>query len=268
MQVSEPNYEVYALCYSRRPGEKASHFFQYGIYDEDDATQPSGLDYFFWVVRDDDRTVLVDCGFSAEQAAARGRTQDRDPLEMLGRIDVSAEDVDHVVVSHLHYDHAGNIGRFPNATFSIAREELDFWSGPYGRRELLAWTVDSADVETVQSLQREGRLQVVETSSQLFPGIQVTTVPGHTPGQMITRVDTRGGALVLASDALHYYEEMDRDRPYAFFHDIEGMYRTYEVLRELDAQPDVTVVAGHDPLVMTRFTTVADDIVDLTAPVR
>lgn len=268
MQVSEPDYEVFALCYSRRPGQKGSHFFQYGIYEEDDAARPSGLDYFFWVVRDNIRTVLVDCGFSAQQAAARGRVQDRDPLEMLSRIDVNAKDVDHIVISHLHYDHAGNLGLFPNATVSVAREELDFWSGPYGRRELLAWTVDNEDVQAVQALHREERLQVVETAGQLFPGIHVSTVPGHTPGQMITRVHADGGDLVLASDALHYYEEMEKDRPYAFFHDIEGMYRTYEVLRDLDTQPDVTVVAGHDPLVMTRFTAVADDIVDLTAPVQ
>jgi glyoxylase-like metal-dependent hydrolase (beta-lactamase superfamily II) len=164
----------------------------------------------------------------------------------------------------MHHDHAGNIDLFPNATVSIAREELAFWTGEYADRDIMAWTVDSEDVASIQRLAKEGRLVVVDGESEVAPGITVTPLPGHTPGQLITHVDGLTGPLVLASDALHYYEEMERDRPFAFFHDLEQTYRSYGELRALRDQ-GITIIAGHDPAVMTQFVRINDHCVDLTA---
>ena len=84
---------------------------------------------------------------------------------------------------------------------------------------------------------------------------------------MITEVGTTSGQVVLASDATHFYDEMDLDRPFWFFFDLEGAYRGYEKLRELAARPGTSVVPGHDPAVMARFAVVGDgSVADLTAP--
>jgi glyoxylase-like metal-dependent hydrolase (beta-lactamase superfamily II) len=87
---------------------------------------------------------------------------------------------------------------------------------------------------------------------------------GHAAGQLITQVASPTGSVVLASDAIHLYEEMRLDRPFWLFCDLEGMYRGYEMLRHLEARPGTVVVAGHDPAVMTMFEAVAEDCVDLT----
>jgi len=63
--------------------------------------------------------------------------------------------------------------------------------------------------------------------------------------------------VVLASDAMHYYEEIERDRPFAIVADLEGMYRSFDALREMQSEPGCVLVAGHDPVVMTRFPAVA-----------
>ena len=72
---------------------------------------------------------------------------------------------------------------------------------------------------------------------------------------------------MLASDALHFYEEVERDRPFAIVADLPGMYRAYDVLADLASQPDTWLVAGHDPLVRTRFGSrqAAPDVTDLGA---
>jgi glyoxylase-like metal-dependent hydrolase (beta-lactamase superfamily II) len=266
MPEPEDQYEVYALRYAARGTSKASEFHRYELYGE--PNEPIGLDYFFWLVRNNERTVLVDCGFDRERAAAKNRFQDTDPVELLSRMDVSPADVDHVVITHMHYDHVGNVGLFRDATFSLAREELDYWSGPYGNRELMTSLVDLEEVRIVQDLARQQRLHLVEGSAQLFPGIVVTRLGGHTPGQMMVEVGTATGRVVLASDALHYYEEMERDRPFDLFHNLAGMYWAYDILRELDARPATTVVAGHDPRVRAQFKTVQPDCVDLIVPVE
>jgi glyoxylase-like metal-dependent hydrolase (beta-lactamase superfamily II) len=76
-------------------------------------------------------------------------------------------------------------------------------------------------------------------------------VGGHTLGQSILRVATASGEVVLASDALHCYEEMGLDRPFATFADLAGTYRAFDRLRELESS-GATIIAGHDPLVTDR----------------
>jgi glyoxylase-like metal-dependent hydrolase (beta-lactamase superfamily II) len=264
MATGDAPYDVFALRYYSRSANKANEFFRYALYGEPDG--PIGMDYFFWLLRNQDRTVLVDCGFDRERAARAGRSQDTEPLELLARMGVRAGDVDHIVISHMHYDHVGNLELFPNATVSMARKEFDFWTGPFGEKELMQVIVHPEDVQIVRKYLDEGRLQLIDDGAALYPGITATRLGGHTPGQLMVDVATTGGQLVLASDAIHYYEEMDRDRPFNLFDDIGEMYQAYGTLRDLAARADTTVVAGHDPRDVTAWTMVEKDCFDLTAP--
>lgn len=215
-------------------------------------------------MRNGSRTVLVDCGYDDVRARARGYLHTHHPLELLSRFGVLPEDVDHVVLSHLHFDHIGNLGLFPNATFSVGRDELAFWTGPFADRPFFAPFVQEDEVRTLVDLNRAGRVHLVDGVEELFPGITVTPIRGHTPGQLVTEVSAESGRIVLASDVIHWYEEMERDRPFWLLYDLEGMYKGYAYLNELAALPDVSVVAGHDPDVMRRFRMIDEDCVDLT----
>lgn len=256
-------YEVHALRYATREVHKSAEYHRFGVYGE--ADEPVSMAYYLWLIRNGERTVLLDTGFDRERAARRPRIQDVDPVELLARMDVAPADVDHVVVSHMHFDHIGNLGLFPNATVSVAREELEFWTGPIGRKPLYATSVEPVEIELVRRLEREGRLSLVDGDAELFPGIGVSVVGGHTPGQLVTEIATDTGQVVLASDSVHFYEELERDRPFATLSDLAGMYRAYELLRELDARPDTTVVAGHDPRDATTYAEVVPDCFDLTS---
>lgn len=260
-------YDVYALQYASRPTVASAKFYRYELYDEPDRDYDTA--YYFWLIRNTEQTVLVDCGYSAEAAALRNRKIDTEPTELLSRLGVTPADVDHVVLSHMHFDHIGNVGLFPNATFSMARAELEFWTGPYSDRTCIEWQVRSEEVQAVVALHKAGRLQLVESSpTELFPGITLNVLPGHTPGQLVTHVVTGGREIVLASDALHFYDSLRLDRPFQIFLDLVGMYQSYDHLRKLDNQPSTTIVAGHDPEVMSMFEHAADHCADLTRPTR
>lgn len=264
MDTAVTTYDVFGLRYYSRSATKADEYFRYGLYGEPD--QEIGMDYFFWLVRNGDHTVLVDCGFHGERAAALGRRPDTDPLELLRRMGVSPADVEHVVISHMHYDHVGNLEHFPNATVSLARQEYEFWQGPCAEKDLMKVLVHPEDVRIVGKLADQGRLQLIDDSETLFPGITATRLGGHTPGQLMVEVAAGDGRIVLASDAIHYYEEMDRDRPFNLFVDLAEMYQAYGTLRDLAARPDTTVIAGHDPRDGVAWTMVEDECFDLTAP--
>lgn len=247
--VSETDaHEVYALRYASRPGRKGREFYGFEMYGEPDGPYP--MDYYFWLARNAHRTVLVDCGYNRARGERRGMFGSHhdqiDPVELLALVGVAPKDVDHVVLSHLHLDHVGNIDLFPDATFSMAQRELDFWTGNCGTRELLSHVVHPEEIERVVDLLREERLQLVDESEELFPGISVTRLGGHTPGQLMTEVTGTAGRIVLASDAVHVYEEGEADRPFWLFSDLAETYRTLALLRELDGRPDTSVVPGHD----------------------
>jgi glyoxylase-like metal-dependent hydrolase (beta-lactamase superfamily II) len=265
--VNESEYEVFALRYAYRNDNNASStFYRFELYEEPEKQYP--MDYFFWVVSNKHCTVLVDCGYTRARALERGRTLTGSPTELMARIGVDPETVDHVVLSHMHWDHMGNVDLFPNATFIMARREFDFWTGPYAERPCLALALGDAELGAIKKLERQGRLFLFEEAThEVYPGIRLITSPRHTPGQLITDITTQTGSVVLASDALHYSEEMSLDRPFHVFTDLEGMYRTYRLLRSLAARPRTRVIPGHDPAVTAAFTEVAENCLDLTAPV-
>lgn len=258
---SDSTYEVYAIRYASHGGTKRRNFCRYDVYDEPDAETQT--DYFFWLLRGKDRTVVVDTGFDRAAGAARERYLEIEPTEALQRLGVAATDVDHVILSHMHYDHVGNVNQFPQSTFTMARAELEFWTGPLVDRPLFAWSVHTQEVEDVALLAKDERLTLMEDHADILPGISATRVGGHSPGQIITEVATESGTVVLASDAIHFYEEMEKDRPFFVFTDLPDLYRGYATLRELAARPNTTVVAGHDPRVMQMFTALDGDCADM-----
>jgi len=258
-------FEVFALRYGSTLGTKAARYHRFETYAEPDADAP--LDFYFWLARNEAKTVLVDCGYDDVRTKARGYLQARRPVDLLAEMGVRPADVDHVVLTHFHFDHIGNVDLFPNATFSVARAELEFWTGPLADRPHLNFAGDPAEIKAVASLGEQERLVLVEGTFEVVPGMSATVVGGHTLGQMIATVSTGSGEIVLASDAAHLYEEYEMDRPYWLFADLPAMYRAYEILREAEARSDALVIPGHDPGVMHRFHRVSPDIVDLTRPI-
>ena len=257
-------YEVHALRYATRPAFKAHEFFKFDLYGEPDAQ--IGMDYFFWLIRGNGRTVLVDCGFDGARASAKGRFVETDPLELLARMDVRPGEVDDVVISHMHYDHVGNVGLFPNAMVTMAREEYDFWSGVYGSRELMRVLVEPEELSSIRHLAEAERLNLIDGSAEIVPGIVATRLGGHTPGQLMVSATGSSGQIVLASDAIHYYAEMELDRPFSLFTDLGDMYGAYDILRVLSARSDTTVIAGHDPKVTAMFAADQPNCLNLNRP--
>jgi glyoxylase-like metal-dependent hydrolase (beta-lactamase superfamily II) len=267
---SADGYEVYALRYAlmrdRRASELYAHYHSYGLED-----RSLDMACYFWLIRNGSHVVLVDCGWNRERGLVGARyrrvgIEQHDPLELLRRLDVDPRHVDHVIVSHMHLDHIGNLDLFPNATFSVARAEFDCWTGAYGARPALAHATSAQDVRVLQELERDGRVRLIDAAEQLLPGITATPVGGHSPGQLVIETRARSGAVMLASDAVHYHDEIEHDRPFYVYTDLLAMFAAYDWLRQRTASSDCWLVTGHDPVEMNRFRLVNPDTADLTQP--
>lgn len=249
------HYQITIVKYGTRQATKSDVFLNHHIYDDPDA--PIGMDYFVWVVRNAERTVVVDTGFSRHGGAVRDRDVFITPPEAFAELGVDPGSAPDVVLTHAHYDHAGNLDHFPRSTIVTAARELAFWTSPMGRRRQFHHSVEDADLDVLRAAADEGRVRTYEGSLELAPGIRVLEVGGHTPGQSILLVDTSDGTVVLASDAVHYYEELEADKPFAFVADLPAMYAGFDTVAQLVADGVAShVVTGHDPATLDRFTPV------------
>jgi glyoxylase-like metal-dependent hydrolase (beta-lactamase superfamily II) len=240
-------FEVFAIKYATRDARSGEHFHG---HDPHDAPMP--MDYFVWAAVSLDHAVVVDAGFTAEVAARRGRKHLRCPTEGLEALGIDCARVPYVILTHLHYDHVGNLDKFPEATFVVQEAEMTFWTGRYAGKDHFRTIVEADDVVYLVRENFEGRLRFVAGSEEVVPGIEVHWVGGHSSGLQVVRVKTARGFVVLASDATHFYANIEEDRPYSFVSDLAQMYGAFDVVRSLADSP-AHVVPGHDPLVMQRY---------------
>lgn len=249
--TSDGPREVLAVRYGSRTTTRAESFLNYHLYGEPDAGIE--IDYYFWVIRDPGGITLVDTGFAPAAGDRRRRAWWTTPADALPAFGADPGDVHTIVVTHAHWDHTGNLHQFPRAQLVIGQAEYLFWTSPMARRAHFAAHAEPDEIGYLERAAAEQRLTLVSGQHKLADGIELIEVGGHTPGQLVVSVTTATGAIVLASDAVHFYEEVERDRPFAIVADLPAMYRAYDLLAGLAAQPGARLVAGHDPQVRTRF---------------
>jgi len=260
--VPTPTYRVAALRYAERETTLHHGYHRWPSYGEDDG--PLGMAYYLWVIQPADGDggdgergegpIVVDSGFDPVLGERMGRRCLIPPVDALARFGVDPASVRRLVLTHLHYDHIGNVDAFPAARISVARRELEFWTtDPVAAREQFAEHTDPAGLKAVRRAAAEGRVDLIDDEAEIAPGVRAVVVGGHSPGQLVLEIAIPGGRrLVLASDAVHYDDELARERPFAVFSDLPGVYRAYHTVRTL-AGADGVIVPGHDPSVMERF---------------
>ncbi|MFG1922259.1 N-acyl homoserine lactonase family protein [Cryptosporangium sp. NPDC048952] len=247
-------YEVLAVRFGEWRTTKSAIYHSYGTYQQPDG--PVDITYYVWLLRGNDRTILVDTGFRPEIARKRGRTPLTPVPDALASVGVTPGDITDVVLTHFHYDHIGNVHLFPDARIVAGAAEYHFWTGETGRRPLFAQAVEADEVAAVAAAEKQRRLTLGDPG---IPGLTLTDLPGHTPGQVVVEVDTAAGRVILASDASHTYEEFESDLPFHIASDLPAMYDGLAWLRK--AATDSIVVPGHDPDVLNRYPKVGDHAV-------
>jgi glyoxylase-like metal-dependent hydrolase (beta-lactamase superfamily II) len=240
-------YEVYAIRYAHHERRAAENFLG---GDPHDAPMP--LDYFVWAIIGGGKTYVVDTGFGAEQARLRKRELLRSPLEGLKAIGVDPDKVEDVIITHMHYDHAGGLDLFPNAAFHIQDREMAFATGRPMCHHAFS---DSLAVDDVVGMVRRvfaGRVRFHDGDEEIAPGLSLHFIGGHTMGLQSVRVMTKRGAVVLASDAAHLYAHLDQGRAYPIVYNVAEMLEGHATLRRLASSPR-HIVPGHDPLVAKLY---------------
>lgn len=244
-----PAYEVFALRYASHYDRKSTENF----LDEDPFhASDMPLDFFVWLIRGHGRVVLVDTGFTPETAVRRRRHYHAHPLDLLERLGVAANDITDVIVTHMHYDHAGNISAFPRALIRMQEAEMHYCTGRRMCHALLRKRYEAVDIAAAVHSLHQGRLRFADGDQEIAPGISVHLCGGHTAGLQFVTVTTARGEIILASDAAHYYENIRQRRPVPILVDLAGTLDGFERIAGRAADLD-RIIPGHDPLVLSAF---------------
>src|SRR6266581_4228262 len=195
----------------------------------DDSPMP--LDYYVWAVKSPGRTFVIDTGFDEPMARKRGRTFLKSPGEGLKAIGIDPAKVPDVIITHMHYDHCGNHDLFPNARYHVQDREMQFCTGRQMSHSFMRWPFDAEDVSAMIRRLFAGRVVFHDGDEEIASGLSVHHVGGHTMGMQIVRLNTRRGAVVLASDASHLYANIESGLAYPFAYNVAevlaGFRRAY-----------------------------------------
>lgn len=241
-------YEILVLKYA----EMTERYRRDNFLMADDHAAPMPIDFFVWVVRNANRTIVVDTGFDHGEAKSRGRSITALPREVLAGVGVDAAQVDTVVISHLHFDHAGTLDDFPAARFHLQESEMAYATGRCMCDDALKRPFTADHVCQMVKRVYSGRVQFHDGDGHVAPGVTVHHVPGHSKGLQAVRVLTESGTVVLATDAAHFYENIEQRKPFPIVVNQEDMLRSFDKLEAL-ASSTAHVVPGHDPLILKRY---------------
>ncbi len=243
-----PQYEIFALRYARSGARTQRDVL---IWPEDhDAPMP--LDFYLWAIKGEGRTIVLDTGFDAASAKRRGRDWIRSPIDALRSIGIEPAEVKDVILSHMHWDHAGHWLEFPKARFHLQETEMAFCTGRCMCHEPLRRFFEVEHVQTAVAHVFAERVKFHDGEAEIAPGITLHLVGGHSGGLQIVRVPTARGMVVLASDAAHFWFNIRKRSPFVLVHNLEKMIEGWIRCEELSDGPD-HIIPGHDPEVLARF---------------
>lgn len=246
------DYEVFAIRYATVPAFPVSSLVQGAEKD-----RKLDIAMMVWLVRGGGRNVLVDSGFYRPQFFKNWKIEGfLRPDEAVALAGVKPEDVTDVVLTHAHWDHADGADLFPKAQIWIQKDEYAYYTGAAWQSGGKHGGIEPDDMRYLLTANLEGRLHLVDGDQEILPGIRVYTGGRHTFASQYVSVDAKPGSIVLASDNVYLYENLEKHLPIAQTFDAQSNLAAQDKMKALAK----LIVPGHDPAVMTRFTPVRERV--------
>jgi glyoxylase-like metal-dependent hydrolase (beta-lactamase superfamily II) len=258
-QQPPPTYDVYAIRYAT-----LKNFPVAGLIAGADRARRMDIAMVVWLIRGNGHNVLFDSGFYREKLVQQWKPADYvKPSEAIGKLNLKAEDITDVIISHMHWDHADGADLFPKAKIWLQRDEYAYYTGDAWQQPRTHGGIEPDDVLAMLKANTEGRAALVNGDDQeILPGIRAYTGGKHTYQSQFISVNTKSGTVVLASDNMYLYENLEKHAPIAQTLDRDSNLRAQDRMKQLASKPEL-IVPGHDPAQFEKFPRVADGVVKI-----
>ncbi len=205
--------------------------------------EPLEIAYRVWLLRNADTVILVDTGPPVGEAQARGITEIEPVDQCLRALSIDPFSIEHIVLTHLHWDHASSADLFPNARFYAQRSELDFFTGDAWENQATARFFSHRTM--LENLIANNQIVPLDGDADLCPGVQLLKVGGHTPGSQVIVVQTVEGTCVLTGDAIPMNRNYTEAIPTGILVDLMEVIQARKRVRALRPY---CLFTGHDPV--------------------
>lgn len=212
------------------------------------------------------KVFLVDTGFATGNSMTGRKFADFEtPAQTLAKIGLAPEDVDAILLTHLHFDHVGNIDAFPNATIYVQSGEYEGWQRvlskiggmPSTKQSWIMSSMNPDDLPKFERAKADGRVTFIDGTFEVEPGITLhLAADTHTFGSQWVEIATSEGPYVLAGDCVVTYANLDKMWPPGYHQgNAWELFACYERLKALVGADRIDrIVVGHDMEVFRRHT--------------
>lgn len=225
------------------------HFSIYPLYVGDITRQKSNMAYLqepgvlvdfpliCWYITDGVHKIMVDTGGRAPDGRWQPyrRAPEQDLPFVLSQLGVCPGDITDVILTHLHWDHAGNNHIFTNARFYVQRRELEEAANP--PIKLFAGSYDNEAIFQTNYVALDGDCTILD-------GVQVITTPGHSMGSQSVVIDTAAGIHLITGDLIALYECYEHVPMFVngIHIDLREYYQSLERVKQIGG----AILPGHD----------------------
>jgi glyoxylase-like metal-dependent hydrolase (beta-lactamase superfamily II) len=260
LQAQDQNsYEVYAIEYASAARRAPVKTIALNATSNDSVT----FSFYVWYLKGENgRRILIDTGFLPDSSRRMMPLKEYvRPDLALQRIHVNADEITDVIITHPHSDHIGGLGLFTRGTLWMQKNDYTYFVGDAWQKGANHAGLDKGDVLKTVQANLEGRLHLVDGDSvEIIPGIRVFTGSKHTFESQHVLVTTKLEKVLLASDDAWFCYNIDNLVPITLTFNPDAYAKGLRRMKTLVSNPDL-IIPGHDSLVLSRFTRVADGIV-------
>lgn len=203
-----------------------------------------------FLIEGDGRKILVDTGcgnpeMESMKKCFHGPSEqlpDQVPDQALRNLGINPEEIDTVIITHLHWDHSYNNQMFPNARFYVQKKELQYAIAPIPKFTI---TYEAPENGVIPHWLKDGvHWNLIDGDYDLCDGIQLITLPGHSPGLQGVLVDTEDGRYLIPSDAIPLYDNFETGtfKVSGLCANIDDFYASWEKMKATGAQ----IIPSHD----------------------
>jgi glyoxylase-like metal-dependent hydrolase (beta-lactamase superfamily II) len=260
-----PVYEVFAIRYASIPDFPVN-----ALIAGADPQRKLSIAMTVWLIRGNGRNILVDSGFYRpqffKQFTVTGFIKPSEAVSQpgimpAGQPALTPDDITDVVITHMHWDHADGMDLFPNARIWLQKDEYTYYTGEAWQNPRTHGGIEPDDVLAAVKLNLAGRVTLVNgDAQQILPGITCYTGGKHTFQSQYVGVNTKAGMVILASDNMYLYENLEKHVPIAQTLDAASNLRAQDRMKQLAASPRL-IVPGHDPAVFEKFPKISERVV-------
>ena len=252
-------YEVYAIEYAASDARVPLKNVAVNATSSDSIS----FSFYIWLLKGEGgRRVLVDTGF-LKDSTKKGTPPAKyvRPDRALQRVHLDGDEITDVIITHPHYDHIGGLDLFKKATVWMQQADYEYLVGGAWQEGGNNRGLDKRDVLKIVQLNLDGRLRLVRGDSvEILPGIRAFTGSRHTFTSQHLLVSTATERVLLASDDVWFYYNLQNLLAAALAFDRDAYVREMKRMKTLVSSPDL-IIPGHDALVLTKFPSVAEGVV-------